>query len=127
MDRRRACIEAGNSNEFGCADTIRHQDVVTAIKSSQVLVPNAFSPATNGAGDGHNDVFLPVMRGITDFEMLIFNRWGQLLFESRDQSTGWDGTYQGKVCEQDVYMYKLTVKLETGETVVRTGDVNLIR
>src|SRR6478736_4785480 len=120
-------ITLAASNEFGCADTIRHQDVVTAVKRSQVLVPNAFSPATNGAGDGHNDVFLPVMRGITDFEMLIFNRWGQLLFESRDQSTGWDGTYQGKVCEQDVYMYKLTVKLETGETVVRTGDVNLIR
>jgi gliding motility-associated-like protein len=120
-------ITLAASNEFGCADTIRHENVVTVIKGSQVLVPNAFSPATNGAGDGHNDIFLPVMRGITEFEMLIFNRWGQLVFESRDQSTGWDGTFQGKVCEQDVYMYKLTVKLENGETVVRTGDVNLIR
>ena len=74
-----------------------------------------------------NDVFLPNMRGVTQFELLIFNRWGQLLFESRDQSTGWDGYYQGKLCEQDVYMYKLTVKLENGQDVVRTGDVNLIR
>ena len=120
-------ITLSASNEFSCADTIRHESVVTVIKGSQVLVPNAFSPGTNGAGDGHNDVFLPVMRGIKEFEMLIFNRWGQLLFQSQDASTGWDGYYQGKLCEQDVYMYKLTAKLENGETVVRTGDVNLIR
>ncbi len=122
-------ITLAASNEFGCTDTTRLQDVVTVKKGNEVLVPNAFSPGTNGAGygDGHNDVFLPIMRGVTQFELLIFNRWGQLLFESRDQSTGWDGYYQGKLCEQDVYMYKLTVKLENGQDVVRTGDVNLIR
>ncbi len=117
------------SNESGCSDTLRIVDAVIVKKGNEVLVPNAFSPGTNGQGygDGHNDVFIPIMRGVTEFEMLIFNRWGQLLFESRDQSTGWDGYYQGKLCEQDVYMYKLTVKLENGENVVRTGDVNLIR
>jgi gliding motility-associated-like protein len=122
-------ISLAVSNESGCTDTIRLVDAVIVKKGNDVLVPNAFTPGTNGAGygDGHNDVFLPIMRGVTQFEMLIFNRWGQLLFESRDQSTGWDGYYQGKLCEQDVYMYKLTVKLENGQDLVRTGDVNLIR
>jgi len=122
-------ITLAASNESGCSDTIRLVDAVIVKKGNEVLVPNAFSPGTNGAGygDGHNDVFLPIMRGVTQFEMLIFNRWGQLLFESRDQSTGWDGYYQGKLCQQDVYMYKLSVKLENGENVVRIGDVNLIR
>jgi gliding motility-associated-like protein len=122
-------ITLAASNESGCTDTLRIVEAVIVKKGNEVLVPNAFSPGTNGAGggDGHNDVFLPIMRGVVQFEMLIFNRWGQLLFESRDQSTGWDGYYHGKLCEQDVYMYKLTVKLENGENVVRMGDVNLIR
>ncbi len=118
------------SNESGCSDTTKLTDVVSVKKAGEVLVPNAFSPGTTGAGgygDGHNDVFLPVMRGVTQFEILIFNRWGQLVFESHDATLGWDGYYRGKLCEQDVYMYKLTVKLENGENLVRMGDVNLIR
>jgi len=59
--------------------------------------------------------------------MLVFNRWGQLLFQTTSPTQGWDGYYQGKLCEQDVYMYKLTALLENGETLVRTGDINLIR
>jgi len=72
-------------------------------------------------------VFLPLTRGVTQFEMIIFNRWGQLLFETHDATIGWDGYYQGKLCEQDVYMYKLTAVLENGEKLIRVGDVNLIR
>jgi gliding motility-associated-like protein len=122
------------SNRFGCSDTTALENVVRTKKGGQILVPNAFSPnlgGSPGAGgpssDGKNDMFLPLMRGVTDFELLIFNRWGELLFESRDASRGWDGYYNGKLCPQDVYMYKLTAKFEDGETAVRVGDVNLIR
>ncbi|MBI1767512.1 MAG: PKD domain-containing protein [Bacteroidetes bacterium] len=117
------------SNEFNCRDTTKISSAVTVKMGGEILIPNAFSPSTTGegGGDGKNDVFLPVMTGIVQFEMLVFNRWGQLLFESRDSSQGWNGYYKGKLCEQDVYMYKLTVLLGTGETVVRTGDINLIR
>ncbi len=98
----------------------------------QILFPNAFSPGSaegggSHGGDGKNDTFLPVMKGITEFEMLIFNRWGDLLFKTTDINYGWDGTYNGKPCQQDVYMYKLTAILESGEKLVRVGDVNLIR
>jgi gliding motility-associated-like protein len=117
------------TNEFGCSDTTKVTSAVTVKLGGEILIPNAFSPAINGegSGDGRNDIFLPVMAGTVQFEMLVFNRWGQLLFKSQDAGTGWDGYYNGKLCEQDVYMYKITVVLANGETVVRTGDINLIR
>jgi gliding motility-associated-like protein len=117
-------------NQYECADTTIQQNSVKVQKGGQVLIPNAFSPGQGNAGtvnDGKNDVFLPLMRGVAEFELLIFNRWGELLFESRDPEFGWDGTYKGKPCQQDVYIYKLAASYETGEKVVRVGDVNLIR
>jgi gliding motility-associated-like protein len=118
-------------NEFGCADTLKTQNAVRVEKGGQVLVPNAFSPnvtgSSGGSSNGKNDVFLPLTRGVTEFELLVFNRWGELLFESQDTDRGWDGYYNGKLCPQDVYMYKLTALYENGERVVRVGDINLIR
>jgi len=119
------------TNQRGCSDSSTMESAVKVIKGGQVLVPNAFSPSLNGSGNdqsvGKNDVFLPLMRGVTQFEMLIFNRWGELLFQSTDPDQGWDGYYKGKLCQQDVYMYKISAMLESGEKVVRMGDVNLIR
>jgi len=119
-------------NEFGCADTVKTQNAVRVEKGGQVLVPNAFSPnvsssSSGGSSNGKNDVFLPLTRGVVEFELLVFNRWGELLFESQDTDRGWDGYYNGKLCPQDVYMYKLTAIYENGERVVRVGDINLIR
>ncbi len=121
------------SNSHGCSDTTVLNNIVRVEKGGQVLIPNAFSPnltgATGGAGssNGKNDTFLPLMRGVVEFELLIFNRWGELLFESRDAQAGWDGYYNGRLCPQDVYVYKLTALTENGEKIVRVGDVNLIR
>ncbi len=116
-----------------CRDTVLNKNAVIVQQGGQLLVPNAFSPNLSGAvgsggqSDGKNDVFLPVMRGVTQFEMLVFNRWGQLLFESRDPEVGWDGYFNGKLCAQDVYVFKVTAMYENGERVIRTGDINLIR
>jgi gliding motility-associated-like protein len=119
-------------NDYGCSDTARIVNAVKVIKGGQVLIPNAFSPNSTGStgsnpDSGKNDVFLPLMRGVVEFEMLIFNRWGELLFETRDEQFGWDGYFNGKLCPQDVYVYKLTASFDTGEKIVRVGDVNLIR
>lgn len=119
-------------NEFGCADTVKTRSAARVEKGGQVLVPNAFSPnvssiGSGGSSNGKNDVFLPLTRGVVEFELLVFNRWGELLFESQDTERGWDGYYNGKLCPQDVYMYKLTALYENGERVVRVGDINLIR
>lgn len=120
-------------NQFDCENTAVKENYVKTEKGGQVLIPNAFSPGSGGSdgagggGDGKNDIFLPITRGVVEFEMLVFNRWGQLLFESRDPNVGWDGTFNGKLCQQDVYVYRLTTSYENGQRLVRVGDINLIR
>jgi PKD repeat protein len=118
----------------GCSDTTVMASAVHVQKGGQVLIPNAFSPnvgsasgGTGGSSNGKNDVFLPLTRGVVEFELLVFNRWGELLFESRDPAVGWDGYYNGRLCAQDVYVYRLTAMYENGEKMVRVGDINLIR
>ena len=66
--------------------------------------PNAFTPNS----DNKNDIFPPVVDGVEDFTMRIFNRWGDLLFESTDINKGWDGTYKGNKVEQEVYVCFIT-------------------
>lgn len=120
-------------SQDNCTDTTRRSSAVSVQHGGTLKVPNAFSPSTMGGsggsqgGGGKNDVFLPLMIGVTQFEMLVFNRWGELLFQSTDQTVGWDGYYKGQLCPQDVYVYKITATYDNGERLVRTGDINLIR
>ncbi len=66
-----------------------------------LYIPNAFSPNA----DGLNDVFLAQGIDVTSFDMKIFNRWGELFFESKDLFKGWDGTYQGQFVPNDIYVW----------------------
>lgn len=117
------------SNSFDCADTAKVKAAVNVMKGGQVLIPNAFSPNLSGPGNanGENDVFLPLLRGVKDFQMQVFNRWGELLFETKDASQGWDGYYKGQLCPQDVYVYKIVAKFDDGNMITRVGDINLMR
>ncbi|HEX8039238.1 MAG TPA: PKD domain-containing protein, partial [Chryseosolibacter sp.] len=117
-------------NGNGCADTTVMVSAVQAVNHGQLLIPNAFIPNKTGPGSHNalaNEVFLPLVQKVTKFQMLVFNRWGQLMFESTNPETGWDGYYKGKLCAQDVYIYRITAEYENGRTITRTGDVNLIR
>jgi gliding motility-associated-like protein len=103
---------------------------VQAVNYGQLLIPNAFIPNTTGPGSANalnNEVFLPLLQKVTKFQMMVFNRWGELMFESTNAEVGWDGYFQGKLCPQDVYIYRITVEYENGRTITRTGDINLIR
>lgn len=118
------------SNGNGCADTTALTSGIHTVNSGQLLIPNAFIPNTQGAGSGNalnNEVFLPLVQKVNKFQMMIFNRWGQLMFESTNSEVGWDGYFQGKLCAQDVYIYRITVEYENGRAITRTGDINLIR
>lgn len=90
-----------------------------------VYVPNAFTPN----GDGHNEAFGPHINGeVADYQFLIFNRWGELIFETNEVNTGWDGTIAGRAAESEVYVWKLNMKsANTGEFVHKVGHVVLIR
>lgn len=88
-------------------------------------IPNAFTPN----GDGNNDAFKPLTyEGVTDIqEFLIFNRWGQKVFEATPDKTAWDGKTSGKDAPSDVYVYKIKVKFGNGEQRTYSGEVTLLR
>ncbi|MGB3184005.1 MAG: PKD domain-containing protein [Cyclobacteriaceae bacterium] len=118
----------------GCSDTLLLEKAINAIEGGEVRIPNAFTPNTSGPTGGDpgggaivNDVFLPLMEGVTEFHMQIFNRWGELLFETQNKDIGWDGYYKGRLCAPDVYVYKLSFRYINGEEVNRVGDVTLVR
>jgi gliding motility-associated-like protein len=92
------------------------------------FIPNAFTPN----GDGLNDVFgvIPRLDYINQYHISIFNRWGQMLFESSDLNLGWDGTYQGEACRAGAYVYRIVYNdfgMGTKETKVMEGTVVLVR
>ncbi len=117
-------------NDEGCADTTAIASAVTTVQHGQLLVPNAFlpNPAGPGAGDIlRNEIFLPLVHNAAKFHMLVFNRWGELMFETSNPQRGWDGYYKGRLCAQDVYIYRITIEYDNGRTITRTGDINLLR
>jgi gliding motility-associated-like protein len=117
------------SNENGCSDEHHIKSAAIVAEGGKILVPNAFTPSGGGniLSAGMNDYFNPLAEGIVEFHMQIFNRWGELLFETNALEPGWDGTYRGKLCKQDVYVYKIKAKFIDGETIEKIGDVTLIR
>ena len=90
-------------------------------------LPNAFTPN----GDGLNDEFKPVQRYdfVKTYRLFIYNRWGQLIFDTPDINQGWDGTFKGQPAEQGTYVYKIVyTAYPTGrETRTKTGNVMLVR
>jgi gliding motility-associated-like protein len=93
----------------------------------EVQIPNIFTPD----GDGVNDQFKVLFEGtILDYEMRIFNRWGQEVFSSSDPDQGWDGNRAGNSFPMDTYVWKLSMQLEgcAGPIQVeRSGEVTLLR
>ncbi|SNS78464.1 gliding motility-associated C-terminal domain-containing protein [Ekhidna lutea] len=126
------------TNEFGCSDTLYRAAEVQAIAGGQIKTPNAFTPSLNGPSGGYigseggdpsqiNDIFLPRIEGVERFRMLIYNKWGELIFESNSKDIGWDGYYQGKLAPSGVYVYKLEIRYSDGSDFTTVGDVTLIR
>jgi gliding motility-associated-like protein len=104
-------LHATNNN--GCDDIVGK--VITVL--GDVQVPNAFTPNTEGASGGRynkydnsNDVFFPFARGVVLYHMSIFNRYGELIFQSNDIDIGWDGYFNGKLCQQDTYVWQIDLR-----------------
>lgn len=88
-----------------------------------VGVPTAFSPN----GDGENDVLKVLGQGISRMTFKVFNRYGQLVFQSNKQEDGWDGTQNGKALNPGTFVYTLEVTFAEGEREVYTGNVTLFK
>ena len=102
-----ACLIAINA--AGCADTTCQQ--VSAVITDAVDVPNAFTPQSS---DINNKVFVKGF-GISKMQFIIWNRWGQKVFETNDVNIGWDGKFKGVVQPMDVYAYTLSVEFFDGK------------
>ncbi|WP_341906576.1 PKD domain-containing protein [Fluviicola taffensis] len=90
-------------------------------------VPNAFTPD----GDEVNNVFLPIFNDAFDkqsYTMLIFDRWGEVLFETHDTTVGWDGTYNGELCKEGAYTWKIVIKQKMKDyRIDLNGHVTILR
>ncbi|MCX6316735.1 MAG: gliding motility-associated C-terminal domain-containing protein [Bacteroidetes bacterium] len=95
----------------------------TTLSSKEIFVPNVFTPN----GDGKNDVLFVYGNYVATIRLSIFNQWGQLIFESANINTGWNGTYKGQQQPVGVYAYTLKVVLQDGTIINKKGSVNLIR
>lgn len=112
-------------NEFGCVDsTLRY---ITMVEDLIIYVPNTFTPDY----DEFNNTFFPVLSSgfnPQNYRLYIFNRWGELIFESRDHTVGWDGTYNGERCQVGTYVWKIvTMDSQNDRKREFVGHVNLIR
>ncbi len=107
--------------EYGCAvdDSIK----IKVDPNSLLAIPNAFAP-----GSFANTLFMPIKRGTVTLNYFrVFNRWGVLMFETKDINEGWDGNYKGKAQPFGVYVYELEAVTNTGAIINRQGNVTLIR
>jgi gliding motility-associated-like protein len=114
-------------SEQGCLDTLIK--LIEVGEDFGIYVPNAFTPN----GDGLNDTFQPKGFGIVKYEMQIFDRWGEKIFETNDFEKGWDGIRQKKndvnytVSKEDVYTWRIKVTSVFGKAHEYTGHVTIIK
>lgn len=111
------------TNTDGCSDdTIQ---VIPVEDNFAFYVPNSFTPNN----DGKNEIFLPMVNDVANYELVIYNRWGELIFYTNDTKVGWDGFVDGKPAPEGVYLWNIHyAKIGTPEEMmVRNGTVTLIR
>ncbi|MCX6183322.1 MAG: PKD domain-containing protein [Bacteroidetes bacterium] len=116
------CLRVVNS--LGC-----YRDTCSIVRINPVVsffIANAFTPN----GDNVNDDFKPFMTGYAtdDYEFLIFDRWGELIFKTNDINAGWDGSYKGQTVQNDVYVWKIRSREEYNHDLHhRIGRVSVVR
>jgi gliding motility-associated-like protein len=113
------CLTAWNSE--GCRAKICKQLAAEVILA--IAVPSAFSPN----GDGKNDVLLVRGSGIKEFKLKLYNRWGEMIFETSDMGIGWNGFYKGKKQENETLAYTLEGVYIDGETFQKQGSITVIQ
>jgi gliding motility-associated-like protein len=117
------CLEVTSEN--GCTNELCRP--LSLGTDFVVYVPNAFTPD----GDAYNNTFEPVFPddvAIADYNFVIFDRWGEIIFESKNYKIGWDGTYQGKLVKDGVYTWTIQVQTEgSSKPLVMNGNVTILR
>ena len=108
-------------SDKGCLDTMIK--TIFVAEDYGIFVPNAFTPN----GDGINDIFQPKGYGITKYELDIFDRWGEKIFQTNQFEHGWDGTIKGISIKNDIYTWRIKLTNVFGKSHELTGHVTLIK
>ncbi len=98
-------------------------NIAEAYQDPRLYIPNAFNP------NGINKIFKPVgvFVNIQNYDFTIYDRWGQLIFETTDDTQGWDGTFHGRKVEEGVYIYRITYLSSKGEYLNQKGWVMMLK
>ncbi|MEF8983082.1 MAG: PKD domain-containing protein [Bacteroidales bacterium] len=125
-------LEVWSPNE--CYDDTIITNAVDVDQSGKIKFPSGFTPNSDGPVGGHynensreNNVFHPIAKGVEEYHLQIFNRWGVMVFESDKLDVGWDGYYQDKLAQEGVYIYKVQGRFNNGNRFEKVGDFVLIR
>jgi gliding motility-associated-like protein len=116
-------VELIVTSQYGCKDTALA--IVPVVPEVILYAPNTFTPD----GDGFNNVWRVFISGISmdNFDLEIYNRWGELLWDSHNPDAAWDGTYDGKLVEQGTYVWKMrAMDMFTDEKFEWNGHVNVL-
>lgn len=113
------------TDSVGCTtlDSVRVDCILFDCGKSSIFIPNAFTPN----GDGLNDQLCFRNQWVREFEIRIFSRWGEMVYQSSDYNQCWDGTYNGKMCQPGVYTYYCKIVCEAEQEATFKGDITLIR
>jgi PKD repeat protein len=116
-----------------CTASMEIPEAIRVIGKGIIKFPNAFAPNLDGPVEGWYDItdktnmiFFPMHEGVIEYELLIYTRWGELIFESHDVNYGWNGYHKGELCAQGVYIWQVRGRYSTGRTFKLTGDVTLL-
>ena len=113
------------SNSAGCVVSATVTIYVISMKcnTADVFVPNTFTPN----GDGQNDVLFVRGNELTELYFAVYNRWGEMVFETTDITKGWDGIFKGMQVDPAVFAWYLKAKCYSGNELEKKGNVTLIR
>jgi gliding motility-associated-like protein len=123
-DTGKHCFTLVASNDDGCVDSIIKCANIEPIDIG-VFIPNAFSPN----GDGINNTFHAIYDGSIEFvNLVVYNRWGQRIFFTKNAFEDWDGKFKGSLCDIGVYFYMFNYKKKgSNDIICLKGDVQLLR
>jgi gliding motility-associated-like protein len=120
--------------EHQCFESKTIEEAVKVEGKGLLRFPNAFKPSIEGSNGGaytypdtKNTVFHPFHDGVAEYKLEIYDRWGELLFESNDVNIGWDGYFKQELCKSDVYIWKAKGKFYNGTSFNKAGDLTLLR
>lgn len=121
MPENSGCYKLLATSDFGCKSS--DEVCITVTKNHNIYIPSVFTPN----GDGLNDVFLVYGTGFKEITVSVFDRWGEKLFLTEDQTIGWDGTYKGVLSKEDVYTYLVEYTALDGKKYTKSGHVTLMK